>query len=53
MRLTEGIRELKAKFGSETEIGQWFEMTLEWINDFVKDIGSFQWIHLDQKRAEA
>jgi len=53
MKLTDAIAELKAKIGSETEIGPWLEMTQERINDFAKATGDFQWIHLDQKRAEA
>ena len=47
MKLTDAIVELKAKIGSETEIGPWLEMTQERINDFAKATGDFQWIHLD------
>ena len=36
MKLTDAIVELKAKIGSETEIGPWLEMTQERINDFAK-----------------
>ena len=47
MKLTDAIVELKAKIGSETEIGPWLEMTQERINDFAKAKGDFPWIHLD------
>ena len=53
MGLTEAIAELKAKIGGDAEIGPWLEMTQERISDFAQATGDFQWIHLDQQRAEA
>lgn len=53
MLLTDAVAELKAKIGGEAELGPWLKMTQERINDFAQATGDFQWIHLDQKRAEA
>jgi len=53
MGLTEAIADLKAKIGGDAEIGPWLEMTQERISDFAQATGDFQWIHLDQQRAEA
>ena len=53
MKLTDAIAELKAKIGGGAEIGPWLEMTQERISDFAQATGDFQWIHLDQQRAEA
>lgn len=45
--------ELKAKIGGEAELGPWLKMAQDRINDFAQATGNFQWIHLDQKSAEA
>ena len=50
MSLIDAFSELKAKIGGEAALGSWLKMTQEWINDFVKVTGDFEWIHLDQKR---
>ena len=53
MLLTYAVTELKVKMGGEAELGPWLKMTKERINDFAQATDEFQWIHLDQKRAEA
>jgi|TARA_B110000240_G_C13239312_1_gene342462 acyl dehydratase len=53
MLLTYAVTELKVKMGGEAELGPWLKMTKERITDFAQATDEFQWIHLDQKRAEA
>jgi acyl dehydratase len=47
------LEELRAKIGQEIAVGDWTTVTQEQINLFAEATGDHQWIHLDQKRAQA
>jgi acyl dehydratase len=49
----QSVDELRAKIGQEIAVGDWTLVTQEQINLFADATGDHQWIHLDQKRAQA
>jgi len=46
------IRELESRVGEEVGVSPWVEVTQERIDTFARAIEDFQWIHVDQARAE-
>ncbi len=52
MGITEAIKELQPKIGSEVYVGTWLPMTQERIDEFARATGDFQWIHVDPERAQ-
>ena len=53
MLLTDTVTELKVKMCGEAELRTYLEMAQKRINDFAQATDDFQWIHLNQKRADA
>ena len=47
------LEELRSLIGQEVEVGDWFEVTQDRINQFAEATGDHQWIHLDTERARA
>ncbi|MGE0104402.1 MAG: MaoC family dehydratase [Blastocatellales bacterium] len=45
------LDELKSLVGSEVNVGDWFEVTQEKIDQFAEATGDHQWIHIDRERA--
>ena len=52
MGLSETVKELQPKIGSEIHLGVWLAMTQERIDEFAKATGDLQWIHVDPKKAQ-
>ncbi|MBA2880522.1 acyl dehydratase [Desulfosalsimonas propionicica] len=48
----ETVEQLQEKIGEELSEGDWYPVTQEQINLFAEATGDYQWIHLDEKRAE-
>lgn len=53
MSLDAALEELKPQIGTETFVGEWFEITQDRINKFADVTEDRQWIHLDVERAKA
>jgi len=49
----QSIEELRAVIGQEVAVGEWLAVTQTQINQFAEATGDHQWIHLDEKRAQA
>ena len=45
------LEELRSLIGQEVNVGDWFEVTQDRINQFAEATGDHQWIHIDQQRA--
>ena len=52
MTLESAIEELKPQIGTETFVGEWFEVTQDRINRFADATEDHQWIHVDVERAK-
>jgi acyl dehydratase len=52
MSLEAALEELKPQIGTETFVGEWFEITQERINQFADATEDHQWIHVDVERAK-
>ena len=53
MALTEVLSELENKIGDELHVSDWLTVSQELIDQFANATGDKQWIHVDEKRAEA
>ena len=53
MSLESALEELKPQIGSETFVGEWFEITQQRINQFADATEDHQWIHVDVERAKS
>ncbi len=53
MSLEAALEELKPQIGTETFVGQWFEITQDRINKFADVTEDHQWIHVDVERANS
>ena len=53
MSLETALEQVKSQIGTETFVGEWFEITQERINKFADVTEDRQWIHLDVERAKA
>jgi acyl dehydratase len=52
MSLEAALEELKPQIGTETFVGEWFEITQDRINQFADVTEDHQWIHVDVERAK-
>lgn len=53
MSLEAALEQLKPQIGTETFVGEWFEITQDRINKFADVTEDRQWIHVDVERAKA
>jgi acyl dehydratase len=51
MSLETALEELKPQIGTETFVGEWFEITQDRINQFADATLDHQWIHVDVEKA--
>ena len=47
------LEQLQAAVGSEVDVGPWFEVKQELVDQFAELSGDSQWIHVDKARASA
>ncbi len=53
MSVKAALVDFQTKVGTETHVGEWLTVTQERINQFAEATGDFQWIHVDQEKANA
>ena len=53
MRVFSTFEEIEATTGQEIGTSDWVEITQERVDKFAEATDDFQWIHVDQERAEA
>lgn len=53
MALADVLADLQSRIGEEIHVSDWLTVTQELIDQFANATGDRQWIHVDEKRAEA
>jgi acyl dehydratase len=53
MRVFSTFEEIEAAAGEEIGASEWVEITQERVDEFARATDDFQWIHVDQEKAEA
>jgi acyl dehydratase len=53
MRIIDSVEELRMLTGTEVAVSEWFEVTLDRIQQFADATEDGQWIHIDAARARA